>query len=154
MHLFHFDISNQDKRFYFTNVKLDDFLTFISSQEDIRISNVFAHSPVKEYSSADFNDNLNISDLIKFRYENRSVFIDKLEVCHNDIQMSIFDENEYLVIGPDPYYTEYLTLIRRFLNIDAALWAEIQKNISKYLLIQQGIITNSFLTFDEYLKAD
>lgn len=153
MNLLCYDFSNREKVFYFNNIEFKKFIESFPDDQYIVINKLFAHNSIKEYDEHDFSKNITIAELKKFKDQNRTVLIDKINFTNNFIQVNISDEYEYIITAAEPYFTVFINRLYRLIKIDSDIWRAVQENTSKYILIKNGKIVCVFCSFDEYLQS-
>lgn len=154
MNLLLFDITNQEKKFYFNNLGLQQFLEIFSQMQYIVLNELFAHSSLMEYDASDFSKKITVAELQTFKSQNSSVHIDKINFSIDCTDFNVSDEYEYIITSIEPHFTIQLRQLYELIEINDDIVNEAKRNAGKYILVEKKNIIKVFSSFDDYLESD
>lgn len=141
--------------FLFADLPIMKILSNLPESYKIKDLYLMASNYKMEYIyNDDIKNKKSVKNLLEFFANNEQYSIDDMDaVLHNDIKVSVHDDNEVTFIFPKNY--KYNRLINKLLNSfnfnSENVVSALKKNKSKYLLINRpDNVVKKYSNFDEY----
>jgi hypothetical protein len=153
MKLIYFDMLDNKKVIYLTDIELKDFLKYIGLDKEIEITVFLGHKGNKYYYQSDMPQKLPVNHLLSFLIENE---IENIEIIYfnvNGLNIEITDCYSYHLEGEKINETFLREIVLHFVGFSIQTGKELFELQNKYLVIEQGKIVAMFDNFNDYLQS-